>query len=130
MAAAPARSALVAAALMVLHMPDCQCAPVPHLQQQHAAARGPTGKCAKDCPAWPSALHLEGDIFITTTASNHDANATVTGGEKQIDRGSTVGHLNPLGLCLRTSIDTTYMAYSECLPTRLNQSCLNPLEPT
>jgi hypothetical protein len=29
--------------------------------------------------------------------------------------------LNPLDLFLRTSIDhTVYMAYSECLPTRLN----------
>jgi hypothetical protein len=31
------------------------------------------------CPTWPSAVHLEGTLFITTTASSSSANATVTG---------------------------------------------------
>lgn len=31
------------------------------------------------CPTWPSAVHIEGALFITTTASNSGNNATVTG---------------------------------------------------
>ena len=31
------------------------------------------------CPTWPSAVHLEGTLFTTTTSSTGSANATVTG---------------------------------------------------
>ncbi len=31
------------------------------------------------CPTWPSAVHIEGALFITSTASNSGSNATVTG---------------------------------------------------
>lgn len=37
------------------------------------------GSCSSACPTWPSAVHLEGELFITTTASTGGNNATVTG---------------------------------------------------
>lgn len=42
------------------------------------AAQAPS--CGSQCPTWPSAIHLEGTLFITTTASDSGgSNATVNG---------------------------------------------------
>ena len=47
----------------------------PGTRAEAAMSRCSTG----ECPSWPSAVHIEGDLFITTTASKSGNNATVTG---------------------------------------------------
>ena len=53
------------------------------------------------CPTWPSAVHIEGALFITTTASNSGNNATVIGEGTAI--WSTMGDAGKPGASLSYS---------------------------
>ena len=48
---------------------------VPGSRVESAVSRCSVG----ECPTWPSAVHIEGELLITSTASNSGSNATVTG---------------------------------------------------